>query len=95
MRNPSEKSFTLVVLLRPSRQVLVVFLDEGNKKRDVRLMVSELLPGRAKTFPQARLDVHPVVKAKVTEEVNYQFARRISHVATTGQLHLQAMKHLG
>ena len=46
-------------------------------------MVSELLPGRAKTFPQARLDVHPVVKAKVTEEVNYQFARRISHVATT------------
>jgi len=49
----SEKSFTLVVLLRPSRQVLVVFLDEGNKKIDVRLVASELLPGRAKMFPQA------------------------------------------
>jgi hypothetical protein len=31
-RNTSEKSFPLVVLLRASRQILVVFLDEENKQ---------------------------------------------------------------
>jgi hypothetical protein len=82
MRNISEKSFTLVVLLRTSRQVLVVFLKE-TKKKDVRIIVSELLPGWARTFP--KLDSMCISSSirKVTEEVNYQFARRISHVATT------------
>ena len=51
-RNTSEKSFTLVVLLRASRQVLVVFLDEENKQERHTCHVSELLPGRARMFSQ-------------------------------------------
>ena len=51
MRNTSEKSFTLVVLWRPSGRVLVVFLDEGNKKREVRLVGSRVTAWEGKDIP--------------------------------------------
>src|SRR5579859_5635369 len=51
-RNTSEKSFTLVVVLRASRLFLVVFIDEENTQERRACYVSELLPGRARTCSQ-------------------------------------------
>ena len=85
-RNTSEKSFPLVVLLRASRQVLVVFLDEMKKtnKKDVHVMsVSCCLGGQGRS-PKLDSMGKSSSKHTVTEEINFQFARRISHVATTG-----------
>jgi hypothetical protein len=46
------KVFHSCRLLRASRQILVVFLEEENKQETSAYHVSELLPGRAKPFFQ-------------------------------------------
>jgi hypothetical protein len=47
-------------------------------------MGSEFLSGMTRTYPQASLNGLSVISKLVIDEVNYQFARRISYVASTG-----------
>ncbi len=46
-------------------------------------MGSEFLSGMTRTYPQASLNGLSVINKLVIDEVNYQFTRRISYVAST------------
>src|SRR5216683_7701286 len=88
MRNPCETSFTRVVVWRTSRHVLVVFLAEGTTHEGGSPHRQYVAAPEGKGVPP-ELDSTCISSSKhdITEEVNSQFARRISHVASTGVRH--------
>ncbi len=55
-------------------------------KRDVHVMLVSCCQGGQGRSPKLDSMRKSSPKHKVTEEVNFQFARRISHVAITGDL---------
>jgi hypothetical protein len=84
MPNPYETSFTRVVVWRTSRHVLVVFLAEGTTHVGGSPHRQYVAAPEGKGVPP-ELDSTCVSSSKheITEEVNSQFARRISQVDST------------
>ena len=61
-------------------------LEKVTNKRDVRVMTVSCCLGGQGRSPKLDSIGKSSSKHKVTEEINYQFARRISYVATTTDL---------